>query len=93
MSLKKRKEVQFSFFPKSSWLRRSKKKLKSLENKSSSGCDNYTNTLVQAIAPATNALLADFINLSFKNGVFPNSLRCAKVIPLHKNDSKDCVKK
>ena len=46
---------------------------------------------MKAIAPATVVLLTDFINLSFENSVFPNSLKCAKVILLHKNGSKDCV--
>ena len=66
----------------------------SLEDISSSGCDNYSNNLEKAIAPATIAFLADFINLYYsflKKGVFPISLKCAKVILLHRNGSKDCV--
>ena len=84
-------DVEISFFLTPVGYAELKETLNSLENKSSSGCDNYTNTSVKAIAPATIALLADYINLSSKNGVFPNSLNCANVILSNKNGSKDCV--
>ena len=66
-------DVEFNFFLTSVGYAKVKNILSSLENKSTSGCDNYTETLVKAIAPATIALFANSINLSFKNGVFPNS--------------------
>ena len=54
------------------------------------GCYNYTTIIVKAKAPATIALLAEFIDF-FRNGVFHNNLKRAKVIPLNKNGSKDFV--
>ena len=35
--------------------------------------------------------LADIFNLSFKIGFFPDSLKIAKVIPIHKKDLKVIV--
>ena len=35
--------------------------------------------------------LTDIFNLSFTTGIFPHSLKCAKVIPIHKKNSKMIV--
>ena len=84
-------DVDFIFFLTPVGYSEVKKILISFENKTRSGCNNCTNTLVKTLAPATIELLADFFNLSFKNSVFPNNWNSAKVIPLHKIGFKDCV--
>ena len=33
-------------------------------------------------------ILADIFNISFSTGVFPTILKVAKVVPVHKKDSK-----
>ena len=41
--------------------------------------------------PAFNIAMADIINRSFEEGVFPSQLKLAKVIPIHKNGPKTDV--
>ena len=60
-----------------------------LENKTSPGFKELTNVLVKAIALTTSPYTVEFINLSFKQGIFPTTLKCAKVIPLFKNGDKN----
>ena len=64
-------DVEISSFPTPVSYSEVKKNLKSLENKSTSGCDKHTPILVKAIATATVALLAHFSIRSFKNDVSP----------------------
>ena len=59
-----------------------------LDNKSSSGDDNINNILVKLSAPATIPYLASLINNSFIQGIFPDRLKRAKVIPMHKRGSR-----
>ena len=60
------------------------KHISSLKNKSTS------DTKVSALKTASgvmefNYTLSDVINCSFNNGIFPNQLKVAKVVPIHKN--------
>ena len=58
-----------------------------LDNKSSSGVDHLSNTLVKVIA-STITHLTKLINMSFRQGVIPSELKTAKVIPTYKSGSK-----
>ena len=60
------------------------KHISSLKTKSTS------DTKVSALKTASgvmefNYTLSDVINCSFNNGIFPNQLKVAKVVPIHKN--------
>ena len=59
-----------------------------LDNKSSSGDDNINNILVKLSVSATVPYLTLLINKSFSQGVFPDKLKRAKVIPMHKSGSR-----
>ena len=62
--------------------------IEDLDNKSSSGDDYISNLKVMVSKQAIVQYLTHLINLTFKNGVFPEALRKAKVIPLYKDGSK-----
>ena len=61
---------------------------RSLQNKSSSGDDLICNSIVKASMPATLNVITNLINRSFNEGLFPDSLKTAKIIPLFKDGSK-----
>ena len=65
--------------------------LNSLKSNSASGPDGIPPYFVRTAAPVLTPYLTFFINLSFKLGIFPNSLKVAKVIPIHKHGSKSKV--
>ena len=58
-----------------------------LDNKSS-GDDYISNLIIKASSDAVIPYLTYLVNLSFQNGVFPEELRKAKVLPLHKDEPK-----
>ena len=58
------------------------------DNKSSSGDDNINNILVKLSVSATVPYLTLLINKSFSQGIFPDKLKRAKVIPMHKSGSR-----
>ena len=41
------------------------------------------------VAPLISTMLARIINDSFASGVFPDSLKMARVTPIHKSGAKD----
>ena len=57
-------------------------------DKKSSGLDNLSNILIKISSDITAPFLCDLNNMSFSEGVFPNILAEAKVIPLHKEGEK-----
>ena len=59
-----------------------------LDNKSTSGDDYINNQIVKASKNVTSPFLSFLVNLSFEKGIFPSALRKAKVIPVHKNNSR-----
>ena len=59
-----------------------------LDNKFSSGDDDISNVIVKLSSNVTIPYLTQIINLSFEEGIFPDDLKKAKVIPLHKDGSK-----
>ena len=56
-----------------------------LTPKPSAGPDGISSIILRAVAPEISPLLAIAINQSLTSGVFPSSLKIAKVIPLYKN--------
>ena len=61
-----------------------KKLVENLPNKSSSGWDNINNVLLKKIADPIIAPLADLFNKSISKGEFPERMKLAEVVPLHK---------
>lgn len=59
-----------------------------LKNNQSSGYDNISNFLLKRIGPYISSPLAYIINLSFTSGIFPQALKHAEIIPIHKKNCK-----
>ena len=59
-----------------------------LDTKSTSGDDYISNQIVKASKNVTSLFLSFLVNLSFEKGIFPSALRKAKVIPVHKDNSR-----
>ena len=62
--------------------------IKKLKNKSSSGSDLLSNTLLKLAMPHLLLPLKSLIDLSFATGFVPQQVKIAKVIPLHKEGDK-----
>ena len=61
----------------------------SLKCNKSTGSNNIHFKILKLIENHLSQHLVDILNLSFKTGIFLDSLKIAKkVIPIHKNDSK-----
>ena len=60
----------------------------SLAHKASSGDDGLSNILIKLSAPVTVRFMTHIINCSFTHGFFPESLKYARILPLHKEGSK-----
>lgn len=60
-----------------------------IKNKSSSGTDGLTLKMFSNLPECTLNHLTTLINMSFQNGTFPNCLKTAIIIPLHKGGDKD----
>lgn len=58
--------------------------INSLKNKTSSGFDGFNTVLIKRIANYIAPVLSFIINLSFKEGVFPEKLKSSVVIPILK---------
>ena len=65
--------------------------IENFESKSSSGIEEISNITVKAAGPVICEHLVFLINKSLSESIFPSSLKLAKVLPLHKNGSKDDV--
>jgi hypothetical protein len=63
------------------------KTIKSLKNGKSPGLDGVSSIMLKSIYPAILDVLTFLINLSFQTGVFPEKLKNAVIIPIHKNGS------
>ena len=57
----------------------------------SSGIDGIDPCIARCSVPRIAHLLSSIINCSFSSGVFPDRLKSAKVIPLHKSGKKDTI--
>ena len=60
----------------------------SLDSSKASGPYSIPSRVLSAINDIISAPLADIINLSFSNGVFPDRLKISDVLPSYKKDSK-----
>ena len=61
-----------------------KKIIDKLKNKSTSGHDCLSNKLLKAIKDEISEPLSILVNQSLNTGIFPDELKLAKVIPVHK---------
>ena len=61
-----------------------KKLINNLPNKSSSGWENINNILLKEIAAPILVPLVDLFNESINKGEFPECMKLAEVVPLHK---------
>lgn len=66
-----------------------KQTFKELKNKKSSGTDEITVKIFENLNDGILEVLSQAINRSFYSGLFPNCLKTALVIPLHKSGSYD----
>ena len=55
-----------------------------LDNKSSSGCDGLSNTMVKSLKNELYMVLTLTINQMLHTGIYPNAFKIAKVIPIFK---------
>lgn len=60
------------------------------KNKFSTDCNNIDMFLVKKVILNIVKPLTHIFNLSFQSGRFPDKMKIAKVIPIHKNDNKHC---
>ena len=65
------------------------KVLKALKPKKSSGHDNLSTQFLKSIDENIAAPISILINKSIETGVFPDTLKIAKVIPIYKAKAKD----
>ena len=65
--------------------------IQNLENKSSSGDDYISNLIIKSASTIIAPYLTGLVNKSMNQGVFPDKLKNAKVIPLFKEGSKTDV--
>ena len=64
---------------------------RSLKQFHSTGLDQIDPSLAKISVPVIAHVLAAIINCSLNSGVFPDALKIAKVIPLHKSDSRENI--
>ena len=63
--------------------------IQNLPNKKSSGADHISNILLKQIGESILLPLTIIVNESLSSGVFPDLMKIAEVIPLHKGKSRD----
>ena len=62
--------------------------IQDLDNKTSSGADHVSNTIVKSCYRQIAHFLSGVINNSFKTGIFQSELKKSIIIPLHEGDCK-----
>ena len=66
--------------------------LKGLPNKTSSGYDNINNLLLKHLSSSIVVPLEIIFNKSIEEGTFPENMKKADIVPLHKSkDRQDCT--
>ena len=60
-----------------------------LEPKRSSGYDNINNIILKELQHIISEPLSTIFNNSLLQGIFPNKMKIAKVVPLHKSNSRN----
>ena len=63
--------------------------VKKFSNKSSLDCNDMSMSIIKEIIPFVVSVFTYICNLSFHSGVFPNAMKIAKVLPVHKNGAKN----
>ena len=63
--------------------------IKGLPSKDSSGHDNISNNLLKKLGLCLTKLLVSIFNTSMQMGKFPESMKKADVVPLHKAKSRE----
>jgi len=63
--------------------------INNLKPKSSSGPDNISSKLLKLLKHQVNIPISILINKSITSGIFPEILKVAKVVPMHKGKSKE----
>ena len=58
--------------------------INSLDNKSSSGCDGLSNTMIKSLKNELYRPLTLIINQMLHTGIYPKAFKIAKVIPIFK---------
>ena len=66
-----------------------KKTIDELPTKFSSSHDNVSNTLQKSLSESLTYPLTLIFNQSFEKGIFPDIMKLAEVIPLHKKKATD----
>ena len=64
-------------------------KIKSLESKSTKDIYNISTCLIKSVASEISKPLSHIFNLSLKSGIFPNSYKLARVVPIFKAGAID----
>lgn len=59
--------------------------IKSMENKLTQGIDSMSNQMIKLIMPSIADPLTVVINKSLREGVFPDAMKLAKIVALHKS--------
>ena len=63
--------------------------IKNLKNEASQGHDIVSNGLLKKLCPSIVYPLSLIINQSLFRGIFPDSLKLGKIIPIHKKNELD----
>ena len=66
------------------------KTIESLKPKARKGADNISNKILKYIKYEIASILSKFMNMIFEQGIFPDILKIAKVIPIHKKNDNHC---
>ena len=65
--------------------------IRRMQNKKSSGYDNISNQMLKWLRPVITIPLSIIFNKSLEQGVFPDSMKIAEIVPLHKGgDETQC---
>ena len=62
--------------------------ISSLDRNKATGPNNIPTKILKLLINDISTQLSDIFNVSFSTGVFPSILKIAKVVPIHKKESK-----
>ena len=65
--------------------------IKQFKNTKATGPNSLNTIFLKKCAKELSEPLALLFNMSFSNGIFPESLKLANIIPIHKKDDKTFV--
>ena len=63
--------------------------LKELDHTKSSGLFSIPKQIINSVTETLSDIIKELINLTFETGIFPDSLKLVKVIPIFKNKGSD----